>query len=90
MTSISFTQKEYEAIENVFISKFMDFDLESEEAEAKANGYGMSEVNEYKAIQNIMKKMLRAINKTGVYYRYQLIDYDGKVTDENIKEEYRI
>ena len=90
MSSISFTQKEFEALSNLFTSKYMDFDLESEEAEAKSNGYGMSQVNEYKAVQNIIKKMLRGINKSGTYYRYQLIDYDGEITDENIKEEYRI
>ena len=57
MTSVSFTKKEFDAIESVFISKYMDFNLESEEAEAKTNGYGMHEINEYKAIQNIMKNI---------------------------------
>jgi phosphoribosylformylglycinamidine (FGAM) synthase PurS component len=90
MTSVSFTKKEFDAIESVFISKYMDFNLESEEAEAKTNGYGMHEINEYKAIQNIMKKMLKSINKSGTWYLYQLIDSEKPATRDNIQEKYRL
>lgn len=48
------------------------------------------EIEEYNASMNISKKMLRALNKQGTWYLYQLIDRDGAITRDNISPEYLV
>lgn len=44
---------------------------------------------EYKQMSALEKKILKAFNKTGTYYLWQLKDRCAGVTPENIKDEYK-
>lgn len=43
----------------------------------------------YKIADKLHTKLVKAFNRTGHYYLWQLIDREGEVTTENIKEEWR-
>lgn len=72
------TSKEVNLLINDFIGNtFMELGDEGEENSPYA-----------KQLNKLEKKVLKAYNKTGVYYTWQLKDRDGETIDSNIKEEY--
>lgn len=81
MTSITFTKAEYASLRECIANTYMDFN------EDEAQDY---EIENYKALVNLSNKMLRAINKKGTWYLYQLIDTEKPATTDNIKEKYRL
>ena len=50
---------------------------------------GNRKSKEYKETYKIYTKIVKAYNKTGIYYLWQLKDRDGDVTYENIEDEWK-
>ena len=80
MTSVTFTKAEYDALSSMTASKYMDWSNEEEHADY--------EIEERDALLNLGKKMLKARNRKGTWYLYQLIDSEGGIVRENILPEY--